>query len=186
LRLTYTIDPEVKGTVTINSAEPLRSEDLLPIFHQVLRMNGAVGRGARATSITFMPIKDGKGLARPLGQNKEDSFALQVIPVRFFCGGGNEAGFDAISAAGGARLSTIRAGNFLIVMDLPSNIQRLTEIAELVDVQVFAGTRMEIYQPKIASAEELGSGNDQGHAVICFLGAADRELCRGIYRAAAD
>jgi len=42
LRLTYTIDPEVKGTVTINSAEPLRSEDLLPIFHQILRMNGAV------------------------------------------------------------------------------------------------------------------------------------------------
>jgi general secretion pathway protein D len=40
-------------------------------------------------------------------------------------------------------------------MDLPSNIQRLTEIAELVDVQVFAGTRMEIYQPKVASADEL-------------------------------
>jgi len=46
-------------------------------------------------------------------------------------------------------------GNFLIVMDLPSNIQRLMEIADLIDVQVFAGTRMEIYQPKIASAEEL-------------------------------
>ena len=46
-------------------------------------------------------------------------------------------------------------GNFLIVMDLPSNIQRLAEIADLIDVQVFAGTRMEIYQPKIASAEEL-------------------------------
>src|SRR6185369_6397126 len=46
-------------------------------------------------------------------------------------------------------------GNFLIVMDLPSNIQRLTEIADLIDVQVFAGTRMEIYQPKIASADEL-------------------------------
>jgi general secretion pathway protein D len=40
-------------------------------------------------------------------------------------------------------------------MDLPSNIQRLVEIAELIDVQVFAGTRMEIYQPKVASAEEL-------------------------------
>lgn len=44
LRLTYTIDPEVKGTVTINSAEPLRAEDLLPVFHQLLRMNGAVDR----------------------------------------------------------------------------------------------------------------------------------------------
>ncbi|MEA2659549.1 MAG: ral secretion pathway protein, partial [Candidatus Binatota bacterium] len=46
-------------------------------------------------------------------------------------------------------------GNFLVVMDLPSNIQRLTEIADMIDVQVFAGTRMEIYQPKVASAEEL-------------------------------
>ena len=40
-------------------------------------------------------------------------------------------------------------------MDMPLNIQRLVEIADLIDVQVFAGTRMEIYQPKIASAEEL-------------------------------
>jgi general secretion pathway protein D len=40
-------------------------------------------------------------------------------------------------------------------MDIPANIQRLVEIADLIDVQVFAGTRMEIYQPKIASAEEL-------------------------------
>jgi hypothetical protein len=42
-------------------------------------------------------------------------------------------------------------------MDLPSNIQRLVEIADLIDVQVFAGTRMEIYQPKVASAEELAN-----------------------------
>ena len=42
-------------------------------------------------------------------------------------------------------------------MDLPSNIQRLVEIADLIDVQVFAGTRMEIYQPKVASAEELAT-----------------------------
>ena len=48
-------------------------------------------------------------------------------------------------------------GNFLVIMDLPSNIQRLMEIADLIDVQVFAGTRMEIYQPKVASAEELAT-----------------------------
>ena len=60
LRLTYTIDPEVKGTVTINSAEPLRAEDLLPVFHQILRMNGAVA--VRTGNLYhIMPIKDGKG-----------------------------------------------------------------------------------------------------------------------------
>jgi len=153
LRLTYTIDPEVKGTVTINSAEPLRAEDLLPVFHQILRMNGAVA--VRTGNLYhIMPIKDGKGLARPLGQNREDSFALQVIPVRFFSVVAVSLMKKTFLQPGGEIIENPR-GNFLIVMDLPSNIQRLTEIADLIDVQVFAGTRMEIYQPRIASAEEL-------------------------------
>ena len=153
LHLTYTIDPEVKGTVTINSAEPLRPEDLLPIFHQLLRMNGAVA--VRTGNLYhIMPIKDGKGLARPAGQNKEDSFALQVIPVRFFAVAEMKRVLTPFLQPGGEIIENPR-GNFLIVMDLPSNIQRLTEIADMIDVQVFAGTRMEIYQPKVASADEL-------------------------------
>src|SRR5262245_4532252 len=153
LRLTYTIDPEVKGTVTINSAEPLRSEDLLPIFHQLLRMNGAVA--VRTGNLYhIMPIKDGKGMARPIGQGREDSFALQVIPVRFFSVAEMKRVLTPFLQPGAEIIENPR-GNFLIVMDLPSNIQRLMEIADLIDVQVFAGTRMEIYQPKVASAEEL-------------------------------
>jgi general secretion pathway protein D len=155
LRLTYTIDPEVKGSVTINSAEPLRAEDLLPVFHQVLRMNGAVA--VRTGNLYhIMPIKDGKGLARPAGQSREDSFALQVIPVRFFAAAEMKRVLTPFLQPGGEIIENPR-GNFLIVMDLPSNIQRLMEIADLIDVQVFAGTRMEIYQPKVASAEELAA-----------------------------
>ena len=155
LRLTYTIDPEVKGTVTINSAEPLRTEDLLPIFHQVLRMNGAVA--VKAGNIyRIMPIKDGKGLARPVGSSREDSFALQIVPVRFFAVAEMKKVLSPFVMPGGEIIENPR-GNFLIIMDLPSNIQRLVEIADLIDVQVFAGTRMEIYQPKVASAEELAT-----------------------------
>jgi general secretion pathway protein D len=153
LRLTYTIDPEVKGTVTINSAEPLRAEDLLPIFHQVLRMNGAVA--VRTGNLYhIMPIKDGKGLARPVRQSQEDSFALQVVPVRFFAVAEMKRVLTPFLRPGGEIIDYPR-GNFLIIMDLASNIQRLVEIADLIDVQVFAGTRMEVYEPKVASAEEL-------------------------------
>lgn len=153
LRLTYTIDPEVKGTVTINSAEPLRAEDLLPVFHQLLRMNGAVA--VRTGNLYhIMPIKDGKGLARPAGQSREDSFALQIVPVRFFSVAEMKKVLTPFLQPGAEVVENPR-GNFLIVMDLPSNIQRLMEIVDLIDVQVFAGTRMEIYQPKVASAEEL-------------------------------
>src|SRR5262249_54830643 len=149
------IDPEVKGTVTINSAEPLRTEDLLPIFHQVLRMNGAVA--VRTGNIyRIMPIKDGKGLARPMGSSREDSFALQIVPVRFFAVGEMKKVLTPFVMPGGEIIENPR-GNFLIIMDLPTNIQRLVEIADLIDVQVFAGMRMEIYQPKVASAEELAT-----------------------------
>jgi general secretion pathway protein D len=153
LRLTYTIDPEVKGTVTINSSEPLRSEDLLPIFHQILRMNGAVA--VRSGNLyRIVPIKDGKSIARPAGQGREDSFALQIVPVRYFTVAEMKRVLSPFLMAGGEIIENPR-GNFLIIIDLPSNIQRLVEIAELIDVQVFAGARMEIYQPKVASAEEL-------------------------------
>lgn len=155
LKLTYTIDPEVKGTVTINSAEPLKKEDLLPIFHQILRMNGAVAVKS-GELYRIAPIKEGKGLARPLAQGKEDSYALQVMPVRFFSVGEMKKLLTPFVTPGGEILDHPR-GNFLILMDLPSNIQRLMEIRDLIDVNVFTGTRMEIYQPKVASAEELAA-----------------------------
>ena len=155
LRLTYTIDPEVKGVVTIHSAEPLRTEDLLPIFHQVLRMNNAVAvRTGNIYRITT--LKDAKGLVRPVGQGREDSFALQVVPVRFFSAAEMKKLLTPFLTPGGELIDYPR-GNFLIVIDLPSNIQRLVEIADMIDIQVFAGTRMEIYQPKVASAEELAA-----------------------------
>ncbi|MGH7770785.1 MAG: type II secretion system secretin GspD, partial [Candidatus Binatia bacterium] len=155
LRLTYTIDPDVKGTVTIHSAEPLRREDLLPIFHQILRMNGAV---AVKTSGLYRiaPIKEGKALARPLVQGREDSFALHIVPVRFFSVAEMKKLLIPFVTPGGEILDYPR-GNFLIIMDLPSNIQRLMEIRDMIDVNVFAGVRMEIYQPKVASAEELAT-----------------------------
>jgi general secretion pathway protein D len=155
LRLTYTIDPEVKGVVTIHSAEPLRPEDLLPIFHQVLRMNNAVAvRTGNIYRITT--IKDAKGLVRPAAQGREDSFALQVVPVRFFSAAEMKKLLSPFLTPGGELIDYPR-GNFLVIIDLPSNIQRLVEIADMIDVQVFAGTRMEIYQPKVASAEELAT-----------------------------
>jgi len=155
LKLTYTIDPEVRGTVTIYSAEPLKKDDLLPVFHQVLRMNNAVAVKT-GELYRIAPIKEGKSLARPVGQGKEDSYALQVVPVRFFSVAEMKKLLTPFVSPGGEILDYPR-GNFLIIVDLPSNIQKLLEIRDLIDVQVFAGTRMEIYQPKVASAEELAA-----------------------------
>jgi general secretion pathway protein D len=155
LRINYTIDPEVKGSVTIYSAEPIRQDDLFPIFHQILRINGAVAVKT-GDLYRISAIKDGKGIARPVAQGKEDGFALQVVPVRFFTVAEMKKLLTPFVTPGGEILDFPR-GNFLIIVDLPSNIQRLMEIKDLMDVNAFAGTRMELYQPKIASAEDLAT-----------------------------
>src|SRR5207244_7645198 len=90
----------------------------------------------------------------PMGQDKEDSSVLQIVPVQLCSVAEMKRLLTPFLQPGGEIIENPR-GNFLIIMDLPSNIQRLMEIADLIDVQVFAGTRMEIYQPKIASAEDL-------------------------------
>ena len=81
--VTYTIDPDVKGTVTINSSEPLRREDLFPVFNQILRMNNAVAVKAGDNIYRIVPIEKGKGLARPVGDDREGGYAIQILPVRF-------------------------------------------------------------------------------------------------------
>jgi len=153
LKLNYTIDPGVRGNVTLYSAQPLRQEDLLPVFHQVLRMNGAVAVQS-GDFYHIAPIKDGKGLVRPARRLGERGYILQVVPVRFFAVTEIKRLLEPFITSGGEILEFPR-GNFLIILDLASNIQRLLEIKELIDVNVFAGVRMELYQTKAASAEDL-------------------------------
>lgn len=151
LRLNYTIDPEVKGVVTIFSGEPIKKEDLLPIFHEILRMNNAVAV-KRGNLYRISAISEGKGLAMP--RQTANGFAMRIVPVRFFSVSEMKKLLTPFVSTGGEILEHSR-GNFLIIVDLPSNIRRLMEIKDLIDVNVFTGTRMELYKPKVATAEEL-------------------------------
>lgn len=157
LRITYTIDPDVKGTVTINSAEPLRKEDLFPIFHQILRMNNAVAIKTADNMYRIAPIERGKGLARPAApDDREGGYTLQIIPLRFFSVAEMKRLITPFLTPGGEVFDFPR-GNFLMIVDLPSNVQRLKDITDMIDVQTFVGTRMEVYQPKVASADDLAA-----------------------------
>ena len=48
-------------------------------------------------------------------------------------------------------------GKNLTIADTPSNIRNLIEIKELIDSPVFAGARLDPFEPKKASAEELAA-----------------------------
>ena len=152
LRLNYTIDRDVGGVVTLFSGQPVRKEDLLPIFHEVLRIHGAVAvRQGNLYRITG--VSRGAELARP-GAAREGGFTMRVLPVRFFPAAAMKRLLEPFLSEGGTVLEGVR-GNYLVLADLPSNIRRLSEIMTLVDHRAFAGARMELYEPRTAPARVL-------------------------------
>ena len=152
LRLNYTIDRDVGGVVTLFSGQPVRKDDLLPIFHEVLRIHGAVAvRQGNLYRITG--VSRGAELARP-DAAREGGFTMRVLPVRFFPAAAMKRLLEPFLSEGGTVLEGVR-GNYLVLADLPSNIRRLSEIMTLIDHRAFAGARMELYEPRAAPARVL-------------------------------
>ena len=152
LRLNYTIDSDVRGVVTVFSGRPVRRDDLLPILHEILRIHDAVAV-KQGTLYRITAISKGPGLLRPGGM-KDAGVVMHILPVRFFPVAAMKRLLTPFMSEGGTILDHVR-GNYLVVVDLPSNIRRLSEIKALIDVEAFAGTRMQLYKPRAATAHDL-------------------------------
>jgi len=152
LRLNYTVDSGVQGVVSLFSGEPVRRDDLLPILHGILRIHDAVAV-KQGSFYRITPIAKGPGLVRP-GGVKGAGPVMHVLPVRFFPAAAMKRLLAPFMAEGGTMLDHVR-GNYLVIVDLPANIRRLSEIKALIDVKALAGARMELYKPKAASAHAL-------------------------------
>lgn len=81
LKLNYSIDPNVVGTVTISSARPLAEDDLLTVLENVLKMNGAAlvkeGAGYRVVAQTSAVAGWADvGDATP-------GFGVSILPLRY-------------------------------------------------------------------------------------------------------
>ena len=152
LRFNFTVDPDVRGAVTVFSGQPVRRADLLPIFHELLRIHDAVAI-KRGGLYRITTVAKGLGAASPAGGG-DAGFAMRIAPVRFFPVAAMKGLLTPFLGEGGTILEHAR-GNYLVIVDLPSNIRRLVEIMELIDVEVFAGTRMDLYEPRAAAAQDL-------------------------------
>ncbi len=166
LRLNYVIDPEVQGVVTISGGQGVKREDLLSIFHEVLRIHGAVAVKQGAL-YRITPMDRAPGLA-VLGGAGGSGLVMRILPVRYFPVTVIKRLLEPFMSQSGTVLDHVH-GNYLVVVDLPSNIRRLSEIQTLIDVETFAGTRMELYKPKVAAAHELAR---EMSAAMRFSGAA--------------
>jgi general secretion pathway protein D len=145
LGLSYTIDPAVRGTVTLQTAHPVGSEALLPLLESVLAENGAalverdgvyqVVPAAKAPSQGFAPNQAGIGEATEVVQLRYASPKDLARVLQPYIGEG-------------VRVMPSTAGNALVVTGSSSARLSLIALIRTFDVDFLAGQSYGIFPVK--------------------------------------
>lgn len=106
-------------------------------------------------SLIFFPFRAVSGAA-DAPPAAPPGFGVQTVPVNYLPAAEMKKLLQAVVSPGGAVLDQ-PGEKSLTVVDAPENIRRLIEIRDLIDLPEFAGARLDVFQPKIASAGELSA-----------------------------
>jgi general secretion pathway protein D len=150
LKISYIIDPKVKGVVNIHTSGQISADDIFPVFQSILVLNGAtaVKKGQLYEIVPFgdakklytLPSKSddpGKTLA-------EEKYVIQIIPLKFIP---VTEGSKLIKPflSDGADIIEHPSQNILLVGDIASNIRKVLDLIGLFDVDLFSDLKVRIY-----------------------------------------
>src|SRR4030042_834573 len=91
LRISYVVDPRVKGVVNIHTSGAISNEDVYPIFLSILKMNGATIQKIQGSIYMIVPFSEGKRLPLSLQEMKpssslsssDDRFVIEIIKPKY-------------------------------------------------------------------------------------------------------
>lgn len=147
LKLTYSIDPAVKGTATIQTAEPLSRESLLPLLESLLSQNGAalVRRGSVYSVVPTAAAAAGAPVGSP-----DAGDVTEVVPLRYVSAPDLAKVLEPYVAQGG-KVTAGPAKNSLLVSGNSSVRTSLIALIRSFDVDFLADQSYAIFP--LASAE---------------------------------
>lgn len=179
LGVNYVIDPAVTGTVTIQTRIPITRDQLLPLFEEILGVNGAaLVRSNNLYSVVSRASLRDSSLATSGGADVP-GYRTQVIPLRFVAA----EEMQRILASVVADPTTLRidsARNLIIASGNAAQIAAIQETIDVFDVDWLRGMSIGLFpldnvDPKTLEAElteVLGAATGQ----------ADTSLLGGLVR----
>jgi general secretion pathway protein D len=147
LKLNYSIDPKVKGTVNVRASGKLTRSELMSILETMLLVNGAalikVGK-----TYNIVPLEKAAGEAAPV--------YLQGLPAA-----GMSAQVVFLTQAPAKEVSAVlkplmspggkigeAPNNSLVIVDYPANLEKLVNLVQLIDTQAMARTSVSVVKVK--------------------------------------
>jgi general secretion pathway protein D len=148
LHATYTIDPQVHGTATLRTVQPLATSQLIPVLQSLLQQNGATLVQSGGV-YRVLPVTASAGMAGGPG-----TAGGMLIPLRYASAEDLAKALQPY-AAGGAKVVGVPASNSVLVTGEPAQRDALAELIRAFDVDELAGQSYALFPAQDGNAQEL-------------------------------
>lgn len=161
LGVTYVVDPRIKGTVTLRTAQPVPKEALLEIFEQVLKSEGAlliVEAGvyrvipSEAASAAVTGLRSG-----PRGRRA--GYATEVLPLRYVSAVEMERVIRSI-APQATIVRVDEARNLILIAGTSADLASVRETASVFDVDWMRGMSFAMFPIESGDPEAIAQELD--------------------------
>ena len=158
--INYIVDPKVKGKVSIHTSGEISKEDVLPILETIFEVNdvtavkvGNIYKIIPAKDAEKQPLIPRRG--KELGDiSSPDRLILQIVPLRYIPSKEIEKILKPFLGRGGD-IVEFTDRNILVIVDTISNMKKLMELVDTVDVSIFDTVQVKIYELENADAKDL-------------------------------
>lgn len=153
----FIVDTGVEGTVTIYSEQSLTPQQVFDLFKSVLELNGlALTQVGDFYKIVKRETAQQRYLSVDTGNyaTPEDKLITQIVKLRYVKGQEVKKALQAFTS-GEIIVYPDANGNTLIVTDLASNVKKLLEIIQEMDISQYANQYVEIFPIEHANLEDL-------------------------------
>ncbi|OGV97819.1 MAG: type II secretion system protein GspD [Nitrospinae bacterium RIFCSPLOWO2_02_FULL_39_110] len=158
LGINYIIDPRVRGTVNIHTKGEILPDDLFDIFTTILKSSGAaiVKEG---DLYHIIPATEAKTMLLTPRVDQEipapgDEIIFQIVQLMYV----QAKEFINIIrpfTTQGALLTPYERGNTILLIDFASNVKKVLDIVNIMDVSIFSGVEMRLFRMKEANVEDI-------------------------------
>lgn len=140
LGLNYSIDPAVKGTITLRSTRVLTQDELLPALEAALRVQDVAIVNANGT-YHVVPIKDAPRRVtsfNPPSDRKQPGFSIQIVPLDYTNPTEMEKILQPFAPLGGV-MRVDESRHLLVLAGTSQEMATMLDVVKTFDVDWLAG-----------------------------------------------
>lgn len=155
LGLSYSIDPQIKGTMTLQAARPLARNEMLPALESALNLHGAA-LVETSGAYQVVPVRDAPrraGLQNP-STPRAAGFRVRVVPIQYVGVAEMEKVLRPFAPEGGI-VSVDSARNLLILAGSSGELQVMQNVVDTFDVDWLSGMSFAMYPVVHVEAKTL-------------------------------